>query len=618
MKRILLALLAAIPSLGAPRRPVAPADCDGDGRSDRVICYQPSSLWQIVGSRDGRVSNVHFGVVNGVPLTGDIDGDGRADLVCWDPARAHWSIRRASTAFAPEPEIPFGQTNGLPELADFDGDRCADLACYDVAAGRLSIRRTTDGKTMTHDLAPAGVVVELACADFDGDGRADPCVYDPAAPGRWYRRLSTEKYARATVDWGDPEHRAVPADYDGDGRADLALFDSLRSEWTVRASGAATSLTCRVGKRTFVYPVRGDFDGDGRADFAVFRTVSGLWTIDRQPAPETFASPDYEANGGAAVPALPRAPESLPPHHNYIPPRDRQLTPTNAARMVVLGDSIAYGVGASDRLATSWAALLFRNFTASPTDFRHRDDGFDLLTKFGPSFRPYSRAVGGATTEELLKVELASLTEPEEHIAERFGKRVRRRMNLVGDELPVNPPGHTIFVLSIGGNDVQDAFDLPLAAQRAAADRAVSNLRRIVRILRHATEAGGCSIYLMLAYDTADGMGYVRVEDGNPSDDAGEGFGQRSSRYTEPREADMTTITPIWMSAYLAFAKEAGIAFIDTSTPFRGHCHNHDRKDGPYYNAADPSWWLHDPIHPNDLGHSAIRRAFYDAIDYWD
>jgi hypothetical protein len=37
--------------------------------------------------------------------------------------------------------------------------------------------------------------------------------------------------------------------------------------------------------------------------------------------------------------------------------------------------------------------------------------------------------------------------------------------------------------------------------------------------------------------------------------------------------------------------------------------------DNPYYYADDPTKWFSDCIHPDNRGHSELRRLFFEAID---
>jgi len=49
-----------------------------------------------------------------VPVPGDYDGDGKADLAIFRPASGHWFIRTSSTAYTAWAAVQWGITGDVP------------------------------------------------------------------------------------------------------------------------------------------------------------------------------------------------------------------------------------------------------------------------------------------------------------------------------------------------------------------------------------------------------------------------------------------------------------------------------------------------------------------------
>ena len=114
-------------------------DYDGDGQADTGLFWfseTTQSTWITVSHSSGWggngpitfVTTVPLGQRGDVPVPGDYDGDGRADLAVYRPTTGVWYIRPSGGAASVA--IPFGAAHlgDVPVPADYDGDGVTDLA----------------------------------------------------------------------------------------------------------------------------------------------------------------------------------------------------------------------------------------------------------------------------------------------------------------------------------------------------------------------------------------------------------------------------------------------------------------------------------------------------------
>ena len=240
----------------------------------------------------GRVINKLVPTSHDVPLTGDLDGDGRSELVVWRPATGTWFWLLSSTGYdyaAPQ-SIQWGNQalGDVPLLGDIDGDRKADLIVWRASTGTWYWLTSSSGYSYeaagsklwgNRDLGDRPFV-----ADIDGDRRADLIVWR-ASTGTWYWLTSVSGYAYAAAgakQWGTGLEGDEPlvGDIDGDSRADFAVWRPSSGTWfwTTSLSGYANALGKQWGDVQFGdVPILTDMDGDGLADFLLFRRETGNW-----------------------------------------------------------------------------------------------------------------------------------------------------------------------------------------------------------------------------------------------------------------------------------------------------------------------------------------------------
>lgn len=227
---------------------LAPADYDGDGRTDLAV-FRGSvpgggtlSYFYISNSSDASIVAEQFGSTGDAPMTGDWDGDGKADLAVYRDG----SQTGGQSAFYYRPSgspgvnfrtIVWGTAGDKPLAGDFDGDAKMDAAVFRPSLNRWYILKSVDGQVMQQAFGAATDIP--VCADFDGDGKTDIAVYRPSQ-GTWYTSPDPQTNYGA-IYFGTAGDLPVPADYDGDGKADAAVFRPSTGTWYILGSTAGFS-----------------------------------------------------------------------------------------------------------------------------------------------------------------------------------------------------------------------------------------------------------------------------------------------------------------------------------------------------------------------------------------
>ena len=241
-----------------------------------------------------------FGLNGDVPVPGDYDGDGKADIAVYrptnggvvHPAVEHEQHELRSVSMGPE------RRHRRPgRLRRRRQDR---LAVYRPSDGTWHIRTSSSGYAtivtaqfgLPGDIAVPSAVINYAIVrvrpvrplanltpfnDFDGDRKADLTVFRPSN-GTWFTLKSGANYTTSSstavrAAWGRPRARRLRR-----RRQDRHRRVSTSSgTWYILKSSDSTLSALQWGLSGDI-PVPGDYDGDGKTDIAVFRPAAARGT----------------------------------------------------------------------------------------------------------------------------------------------------------------------------------------------------------------------------------------------------------------------------------------------------------------------------------------------------
>lgn len=297
-------------AVGAMPLGAAAGDLDGDGRIDLVFgAHEDHRL--VVYSNRSVPADLSFGAIvmigtgehpQGIAV-GDLDGDGRADVVTANSGGATMggsiSILRNTSSpgtLALAQGLFFEQnTAHRVAIADLDGDTRPDIAATSNSSKRIVFYRNL-GPVGTLDFAVAGQLIEatflqpLALADLDGNGLPEVIVPLPSGDAlHIYPNLSST----GAFSFGAPlefpmptgPHGIVVSDFNADGKLDLAIASTagVLSVFQNTSTGAGN---VALGPRADYAAVpgahsaaAGDLDGDGLDEVVVGTAATNVLAI---------------------------------------------------------------------------------------------------------------------------------------------------------------------------------------------------------------------------------------------------------------------------------------------------------------------------------------------------
>jgi hypothetical protein len=288
---------AASPQFTATTGARSLTDFTGDGKADIAAFTRGSTGDVNVAASDGtKFSDTsalwhdHFSVGSEIPLSGDFNGDGKADVATFTRGSTGdvYVALSDGTKFAGDGVLwhgDFAYNNEVPAIGDFNGDGKDDIAVFTLGTTgdvyiALSDGTKFGGSALWH--GDFGYNAEQPyVGDFNGDGKDDIAVFTRSSGGDVYVALSDgTKFTGSGAKWHDnfAFNDEVPAigDFNGDGKDDIAVFTRGTASDVFVATSDGTKFTgtslkwhdhFAAGSET---PAVGDFTGDGKDDIATF------------------------------------------------------------------------------------------------------------------------------------------------------------------------------------------------------------------------------------------------------------------------------------------------------------------------------------------------------------
>jgi len=286
LRRIQFGLSQAIPLVG---------DFNGDGKAELAV-YQ-DGIWFIDLNGNGQWDDgdlwIRLGSQADTPVVGDWDGDGKTDIGIFGPA---WP--GDDQAIAHEPGLPdfANATRGIPKNIPPEVDN--------AARGWRTLQLTSRGPLRSdlidHVFAFGHEGHIPVTGDWNGDGVTNIGLF---RDGNWW--LDTNGNGRwdaedSIVSFGQPGDRPVVGDWNGDGIDDLGVW---RGGVFVMDNDGNRRLTAvdrvfQLGGPQDV-PLAGDFNGDGIDDLVVYRPINQPQTSHKVAAFSGSGDPPGQHEGGS-------------------------------------------------------------------------------------------------------------------------------------------------------------------------------------------------------------------------------------------------------------------------------------------------------------------------------
>ena len=302
---------------------VAAGDLNNDGITDFVTAADgPTDLLAVyLGQGTGPVFRVHDVTVSngGTSPTAitlaDVNGDGNLDVILTDDSNNSVTVLLGDGAGDFSSQTTFGLVDGESPVAiavgDIDGDGKLDLVTANQASSNLTIL-FGDGqggfaRTETVPLPANSDPVGVALGDFNSDGHLDIAVSQSGrtdvgilfGDGAGGFRTTT---FNLNVSFGPTINQTAiaVADLDGDGHADIVVLDSDRNQVDVLSGDGRGDFSLEnydTGSSQFTsgftFPESltiADMNGDGLPDIVVSSISSNLVSVLTQ---ENFAGSDF-------------------------------------------------------------------------------------------------------------------------------------------------------------------------------------------------------------------------------------------------------------------------------------------------------------------------------------
>ena len=317
-----------VPVANAPTYAIAFGDVDGDGKSDMIAVNQLASTVSVLRniSSSGSLTaasfapKVDFATGNDprAVAVGDIDGDGKLDIVVGNASAYSFSVLRntgtpgsiTAASFAPRVNFSTGAYLSALAIGDLDGDGRPDLVTTNLYGGSISIWQNTSATPGSITAASFASKIDVPSANFpravvisdlNSDGKAEIVVANEqsnAVSVFWNQStfgsiLPTSFSYRIDFPAGINPPSIAAGDVDGDGRPDIVVANygsnsvsvlrNIADSTEFPTASFAPKADFATGIAPF-YVVMGDADGDGKTDLVTANANANTISVLRNTA----------------------------------------------------------------------------------------------------------------------------------------------------------------------------------------------------------------------------------------------------------------------------------------------------------------------------------------------
>ncbi|MFE8602718.1 FG-GAP-like repeat-containing protein [Archangium violaceum] len=291
-------------SVGSPVFRLVVGHVDGDETLDVVVLRSvsgASTLALLLGNGDGtlrRAADIPVGAMPSHAALGDVNGDGRTDLVCqvmYAPEPGYYTqeirlfLGQGDGTFAAPTVVTTSSNPDAVALGDLDKDGALDMvvAQDSLGGGVLILKGRGDGTFLPplHVTYGAGQFSgHIVLADVNGDGYLD--VVRGGGGGTSVHVVTGTRSWMVWEGWSHPAGSNCAfvsvQDFDGDGRQDVLCANSSTDSVSLMRGEGSRSLAAPL-----IFGVRGgvaelgvfDVNGDGRLDILAGGYPTGHGTL---------------------------------------------------------------------------------------------------------------------------------------------------------------------------------------------------------------------------------------------------------------------------------------------------------------------------------------------------
>jgi hypothetical protein len=261
-------------------------DLNGDGRPDLVASWNSQAYYSLMNADGTFGTFVSLGEGTYI-YNRDFNNDGKNDILLWhyDAAKRKILFNQGNAQFTPGPAIP-DVASAFVTVGDLNGDGRLDIVTDTYVSGANTafsyfLQQSNGGFVKTEKIiGPTGSLStysNMMIADADGDGDNDLLIFGArfsvgVNDGAGQFTLNTRSATYDLATFGGNLYPTLDQ-FDGDGRADLIsvnremVYKDLSDVVKIRQNTCA-----KYGQTKYI-----DFDGDNVTDMAYFRASDGQW-----------------------------------------------------------------------------------------------------------------------------------------------------------------------------------------------------------------------------------------------------------------------------------------------------------------------------------------------------